>query len=94
MSQGIKETKELLVAVNELAIKIAGLAKDGVQVADAIALVALVSADSELQAKLLAAFQGAAAIKDEVKDLDVAEGVDLVVTQAQFVPKIIEALKK
>lgn len=94
MSQGIKETKEALIAVNEIGMKIAGLVKDGAQVSDAIALVALVSSDSDLQSKLLAAFQGAAAIPAEIKDVDVNEGVELVVLQASYVPKFIEALKK
>lgn len=90
----IKETKEVLVAVNELGIKIAGLVKDGAQVSDIVALVALISADADLQAKLLAAFQNAGAVSAEVKDIDINEGVELVVLQASYVPQILAALKK
>jgi hypothetical protein len=90
----IKETKEALIAINELGVKIASLAKDGLQVADGLALVALLSADSDLQSKLLAAFQGVQAVPAELKELDINEGVELVVLQASYVPKILEALKK
>lgn len=90
----MKETKELLVGANELALVICQLAKDGIQVTDAVSLFAAIQGNAELQAKLVAAFQGAASIKEEVQAIDAAGVAELVVIQATYVPKILEALKK
>jgi hypothetical protein len=90
----IKESKELLIGVNELALVLMGLLKDGLQVqADIAALIAKVAGDEAFKAKLQAAYEGAALIKGEVADLKADEVVELVVLQASYVPKILGALK-
>ena len=94
MSMGIKETKEVLVGVNELSVLICALAKDGLQVTDALSLFNAIQSNVELQNKLVAAFQGAGAVPEEVKDIDLNEGVELLLLQVSYVPKILEALKK
>lgn len=90
---GIKETKEFVVGVNEVGVEICKVAKDGLQVSDAASLYIAIQSSPELQAKLVAAFQGAQAIPAEVKDLDLVEGVELVTVQVSYVPKYIDALK-
>lgn len=86
---GIKETQELLDGVNELALIVIKHLKDGAQVEDVIKIAGELVASE----KMKAALEGFDAVKDEVKDIDVKEAMELVVLQAQCVPKILEALK-
>lgn len=92
MSVGIKETKEALVGVNEIALHVARRFKDGVQFSDFPAFYADLMANPEYMAKLQSAWENYQAIPEEVKDLDIGEIVDLTVTQASYVPKIIGEL--
>lgn len=91
---GIKETSELLIGVNELSVVIAGLLKDGAQVGDAAALFDKIKNDAVFKEKLQAAYDQVNQVPVEVKDLSLAEGVQLAVLQAQYVPKILAAVKK
>lgn len=92
---GIKETKELLVGVNELAIFLVMRLKDGFQLAeDLTAIIQKLQGDPEFMAKMKLAYDGVSLVGEEVKDLDLAEGLDLIMTQAMYVPKILEAAKK
>jgi len=91
---GIKECKEALIGINELAVVLASVFKDGAQIGDAAVLWAKLQADPEVSAKLVAAYQGVSLIPAEVKDLDLGEGVELVSLQAAYVPKLIAALSK
>ena len=93
-AHGIKETKEALVGVNELAIVIAKHLKDGAQASDIMAVVDEFKTNPELMAKLEAARDNIAAVPEEIKDISWLEGGELVVTQVSYVPKLIEALKK
>lgn len=89
----IKESKELLVACNEIAIVLIKQLKDGFQPADASELLSKIMLDEELKSKLLEAYLGMSKIKDELKDVQLAEGIELAMLQVQYVPKIIEAMK-
>lgn len=92
---GIKETKEALVGVNELSIALIGTLKDGFQpVKDVTELYAKLAADPVVSAKLMDAYANIGAVPAEVKDLDVAEGMELAGVQLAYVPKLIEAFKK
>lgn len=92
---GIKETKEVLVGLNEVSIAIAKRFKDGIQVAqDAEGLYEDLVKDAQVKAVILAAYENAKAVPAELKDLSVMEGVELGMVQAQYIPKIVEALKK
>ena len=90
---GIKETSDVLVAVNLLAVELIKLVKDGIQASDAAVLVAIISSNEPVKNALFAAFNNISAVPAEVKDLDVSEVVQLIVAQAQQVPSILEALK-
>lgn len=91
---GIKETKEALVGVNELSLKLCEVFKDGAQISDVAELWDKLKNDPEASSKLMAAYQGASQIPAEIKDLDLGEGAELAVVQISYVPKFIEALKK
>jgi hypothetical protein len=91
---GIKETNEALVGVNELAVFLIGRLKDGVSVGDFTALWDKLQQDAEFKSKLQQAYDGISLVPAEVSELDATEIVSLVLTQATYVPRIIEALKK
>lgn len=91
----VKETKELFIGVNELSLFLVEVLKDGFQLKEDIsAIIAKLTSDSEFRKKLQSAYEGVSAVKEEIKDLSVSEGVELVNLQASYVPKIVEALKK
>jgi hypothetical protein len=91
---GIKETKEAVVALNEISLFVASRLKDGVGLDDATALFAKVTGDEEFQKLVAAAYENYKAIPAEVKDVDVLEGVELGMLQLGYLPKFVEALKK
>lgn len=89
---GIKETKEALVGVNEVAVHVVKKFKDGVDVQDFISFYNDFVSDPEFKAKLEAAWNGYQAIPEEVKDLDIGEVVELGAVQLSYVPKFVGAL--
>lgn len=91
--QGINETMEAIAGVNELALALIPILKDGVQVADAVALFDKLKNDTAFKEKLEAAYRDINKVPAEVKDIDFGEGMELVMLQASYVPKIIAALK-
>lgn len=91
---GVKETKELLVGVNELSIELIKHFKDGIQVADALAIVDDFKTNPDLLAAIMAAKDNIQAVPAEVKDLSLAEGIELALAQAAYVPKLIAAAAK
>ena len=93
MNQGIQETKEAVVGLIKLSAELAKLFKDGVQAADAMALVAKYNSDGDFKAAMDAAYQNIQAIPEEVKDLDLVEGIDLGMAVLKEVPALVAALK-
>jgi len=92
---GIKETKELLVGVNEVAIVMIERLKDGLQLGeDVAAIIGKWQSDSDFQAKVTLAVMGINGISAEVKEIDVNEAVELAGVQLSYIPKILEAAKK
>lgn len=90
---GIKETKEALIGVNELAIEIVKHAKDGIQASDAVAILDDFKNNPELKAALEAAIENIKGVPAEVSDMSLKEGIELAIVQVSYAPKIIEALK-
>jgi len=70
---GIQETKEAIQGIAELLVVIKELAKDGIDLSDAVALGSKVVSDEAFRGALVKAVQGAQHIPAEVKDLDAAE---------------------
>ena len=95
MEHGVKESKELLVGLNELALLMVKHFKDGFQLSkDVPAIVMELLSNSELKEALSKAAEGVSQVPDEVKDMDANEVLELVMVQVQFVPQILESLKK
>ena len=90
----VKNTKEVLIAANEIALFIVERLKDGIGVDDAVALYTKIISDEDFKAKVVAAYDEIAKVPAEVKDIDIYEGVELITLQTSYVPKIIDALKK
>ncbi len=91
---GIQETKEVLVAVNEIAIVIVKHVKDGVSVSDIPAIVSELIGSDSFKTTLTAAITNITQVPAEIKDIDLLEGGELAICQASYLPKILEALKK
>jgi hypothetical protein len=93
-THGIEETKEVLVASNELTLVVLKHIKDGVQVSDVPAIVTDLIASDSFKIALVAAITNITQVPAEIKDLDFTEGMELAKVQLAYVPKILEALKK
>jgi hypothetical protein len=91
---GNQNVKELLVAANKVSVVLVKLLKDGVQFSDAVALFEALVKDAALKAEIDAALKDFGQLGAEIKDLDTAEVLELVVVQAQLVPALLEAFKK
>lgn len=90
----VKELKEAMVGMNELVIFLMMRFKDGMGMDDISAIWAKFRDDEDFKAKMMAAYDGWQAIPGEIKDIDMMETFDLVKTQIDFVPKIMEAMRK
>lgn len=90
----IKETKELVKGLLELMKVSAEIFKDGFQAQDIIDGYVKLSADPVKKAALEAALKDINAVPAELKDISLAEGIELVVVVAQELPSLLEAFKK
>lgn len=89
---GIQETKEALVAVDEIALTIVkGFKKSGF-VGSFAEFWATFQNDPAFKEKLAAGWANLSAVPSEVGDLDLGEAVELVLTEVAYVPKFIAAL--
>lgn len=91
---GIKETTEALVAFNEITIFLITRFKDGVDLADFGAIWDKITKDEEFKEMLSKAYEGYEQIPLELEDIDFKEGVSLSNMQLEYLPKILEAIKK
>lgn len=91
---GIKETKEVLVGLNEVTMLVAKHLKDGAQLTDIMAVIEDFKKDPELIAKLEAARENIAAVPNEVKDVSLLEAGELAMVQISYVPKLIASFSK
>lgn len=93
MAVGIKETKEAVLGLLAIAPVIAAELKDGASLSDALVVYQKVMASEELKVKVLAAYDNIKAVPEEVKDLDLAEAIDLIKEVIPEVLKLIQVLK-
>lgn len=94
MPEGIKETQDLLVAGNEIAVLAVAQLKDGFQLGEDFAAVwAKIRDNADFRLKMQVAYEGIAAVPAEVKDIDLQEAMILAGVQLSYVPKYIEAIK-
>ena len=93
MSVGIKETKEFVVGINEIGLKLIKRFKDGVQFEDFTAFYEDFVGDADFRAKIQAAYDGKEKLVAEVTDLGFFEMIELGQIQLGYIPKFIQALK-
>ena len=94
MKHGIKETKEGLCGLFEVLVCLAERFHDGAQVSDFATIWGKLQNDEPFKQKLMAAYDGAQAIPAELKDLDLNEGIELAGIALDYLPKLVDALKK
>lgn len=91
---GVKETKEIIVAANEITMLLLRHFRDGIQVSDFADIFAEISTSEEFKSALFQAYEGFSKIPSEMKDIDVNEAIELSSLQLSYIPKILETLKK
>lgn len=90
---GIKETKELVIAINQVGLKVLELAQDGLDLKDAADLAVEIANNKELKDALALAVEDFQKIPEEFKDLSFKEAIDLASVQVQFIPEILKAIE-
>lgn len=90
---GIKETKEALVGVLEVAVLLTKALKDGIQISDVGVIIDALRHDEEFKAKMAAAVKDISLVKTEMADCSAVEAIELAVAGVAYVPKIIGAMK-
>jgi hypothetical protein len=83
----VKETKEVLVAAIKLIKTGSELAKDGIDLSDAVALGSKFISDEEFRIALVEGVKGADKIIAEIKDMDVLEAGQLLKAAADELAK-------
>lgn len=91
---GIKETKEMLVAVNVISIMLIQRLKDGIDLDDGFAFWEAFTSESEVKKAVVKAWDEYKKIPEELEDIDIGEIIELIKLQSDFVPEIIQAMKK
>lgn len=94
-SMEIKETKEVLIALNEVTLVIAEALKDGFDASEDLMIVLnKLLLDEVFKAKIEAAFENISAVGDEIKDIDLNEGIELALVQIGYLPRLLDAFNK
>lgn len=92
--KGIQQTKELLKGVLDLAKVVAEVLQDGAQVSDLVSGFAKLEGDPVKKAEVAAALAGITEVPSELKDISIAEGVELAMVIVQDLPALLAAFKK
>ncbi len=90
--KGIKETRELIMALlgpKGLAVLLTKTFKDGFQVSDLVTIMTTLSLDPTFRD----AIEGIQKLPEEVKDIDLAEGIELAEIALKAIPAIIQEAK-
>lgn len=90
---GVEDVQEAIAGLNELALALIPLVKDGIQLSDAVSLAARIQSDEALRGVIAKAVDGIGRCGPQLKDLQLAEGLSLAQAQLGFLPRYIEALK-
>lgn len=91
-TQGIKETRELILALlgpKGLAVLLTKVFKDGFQTSDLVEILTKLSLDPIFRE----AISGIQKLPEEIKDLDLSEGIELAEIALRSIPAIIEEAK-
>jgi hypothetical protein len=91
--EGVKETKEALVALNELTLQMIKSFKSGLTLDSFATFWVNLQNDAELKNKLEAAYENYKVIPEELNNLTVLDSMDLLITQLDYFKKIVVTLK-
>lgn len=86
---GVQETKEAILALVVLGKFVADRLKDGVQMDDAMALGMKLMSDESFKSKVMAGIQGIEKVPEEIKDIHLAEVLEL----AKIIPDILKEIQ-
>jgi hypothetical protein len=92
--KGIQETKELLKGIIDLAKVSAEVLRDGAQASDLVAGFTAIQGDPVKKAEVAAALAGIQEVPAEIKDISMAEGIELAILLIQELPGLLSAFKK
>lgn len=92
--KGIKELKDLLLGILVITKVGANVLKDGAQLQDLVDGFSQLNGDPEKKKAIEDALAGIQEVPAEAKDIDLAEGVELLILIAEELPELIEAFKK
>lgn len=90
----MKETKEALVGLLSITELLAVQFKDGVQASDVADIILKITANEELKKKLLDAYNDADKVPSEMKDMELAEAIELITFAAPKILDLVKAIKK
>lgn len=94
-AKGIKETKEMLAAVIELAVVLGPILKDGFQAGqDLGAIIQTFLSNESFKSKLALASDKASEAPSELADVSLAESIELLMVVVPELPKLIKAWQK
>lgn len=88
MSVGIKETQEAIIAGVKVAKVLSAAAKDGLDIKDAVAVGTKFATDAEFRGAIIAGIQDSGKIPEEIKDIDMQEGFELVLAVLAELKKV------
>jgi hypothetical protein len=88
--QGVKETKEAILALVLLGKFVADRLHDGLQLDDALALAKVITEESDFKTKVLAGIEGLDKVPEELQDFTFAEILEI----ATIVPEILAVFQK
>lgn len=95
MAEGIQETKEVLDAAGALGALIVGHLKDGFQPGTDIAAIGMeIWSKPDVKAQLARAADNISKVRDELKDVDALEGIELAEIGLSNAKRVIKALKE
>ena len=89
MEHGTKETKEAVIALLSVGAFVVKRAKDGVDLTDAVALIAKIQ-DPEFVSLVTAGVEGIEKVGEEFKDLKLAEAFQLA---GDLIPEVVKAIE-
>lgn len=94
MAIGIQQTKEAINGILIIATVVAKHLKDGAQASDIVAVFNELAKDPAIVAELNLAVDKILDVPEEIKDIDLSEGLDIAKTVIEKIPALLEALKK
>lgn len=91
---GIKDTKEAIVGVLEIALFIKERIADGLGMDDAMAVWDKVKNDEDFKSKVVAAYEGYANISQESKDYSIEEYLEMTNLLLSYIPRFLKEAPK